>query len=248
MNSHEPRTRALCLAFPRGAFLLGTLRPGAFRLGFPRGTFRLRFPGGTYLLGAFLLGASLPDADAADAANPVVEVRSLAPAGVAPEHLSGTGLYTDATARAIAPSNRPYTPQYPLWSDGATKRRWVHLPEGTSIDASNPDGWSFPVGTKFWKEFAIGSTLETRYMERREEGWLFAAYVWNADGTDAVLAPTRGTTVGPWEIPGYYDCLACHEGRPERVLGFTALQLSTDRDPLRRTPRRLPRDPSTSPI
>jgi mono/diheme cytochrome c family protein len=32
-------------------------------------------------------------------------------------------------------------------------------------------------------------------------------------------------------IPSRYDCKVCHEGRPVPVLGFTALQLSPDRDP-----------------
>ncbi|MCB9465742.1 MAG: hypothetical protein H6682_18775 [Candidatus Eisenbacteria bacterium] len=201
-----------------------------------------------FVVGAFVLGPLVLDARANE---PGTQVRSIGPDGVAPERLSETGLYSDVASRAIAPSNRPYTPQYPLWSDGATKRRWVHLPEGATIDASNPDAWEFPVGTKFWKEFAIGNALETRYLERREDGWVFAAYAWNADGTDAVLVPSRGTVLqvyatagdlapasgssttpsSSWDVPSFCDCLACHEGRPERVLGFTALQLSTDRDP-----------------
>jgi hypothetical protein len=167
-------------------------------------------------------------------------LKSLAPDGVAPDRLSGTGLYLNTATREIHPGNLPYTPQYPLWSDGASKHRWIHIPEGTAIDASSPDVWSFPVGTKFWKEFSLGSSLETRYMERRPDGgWLFASYVWAADGSDAFLAPSKGTRDVPaqpagtrWAIPGYYDCLSCHEGRPGRVLGFTALQLSAERDTL----------------
>lgn len=166
--------------------------------------------------------------------------RSVAPAGVAPERLSETGLFADLAPGAVAADVLPYSPQYPLWSDGAEKRRWIQLPAGSVIDASNPDVWSFPVGTKLWKEFGFeGHPVETRYMERRPDGgWLFATYVWKADGSEAWLAPDRGLLAGPmtpsgrpWEVPGYYDCLACHEGRPNRVLGFNALQLSSDRDP-----------------
>jgi hypothetical protein len=77
-------------------------------------------------------------------------------------------------------------------------------------------------------------------MELTSSGrWIYATYVWNEDGTDAVLASPQGIP-GSHEIrggvrhdiPGYYDCLACHEGQPSRVLGFSALQLSPDRDPL----------------
>src|SRR5687768_3582906 len=45
-----------------------------------------------------------------------------------------------------------FTPRYPLWSDGMSKRRWLYLPPGTSIDKSDPDAWEFPRGTRAWKE------------------------------------------------------------------------------------------------
>jgi hypothetical protein len=167
-------------------------------------------------------------------------VQAASPASRAPERLSETGLYTDIARGSVRPENLPYDPQYPLWSDGAAKRRWIYLPPGAAIDASDPDQWTFPVGTKFWKQFSFGRAVETRYMELGADGrWIYATYVWNADGTDAVLAPARGI-LGITEIhagirhdiPGSYDCLACHEGQPSRVLGFSALQLSADRDPL----------------
>src|SRR6187397_728352 len=68
-----------------------------------------------------------------------------------PATLGGTGLYLPGTLE-VDPRNLPFVPQYPLWSDGATKRRWIRLPEGESIDASDPDAWQFPPGTRLWKE------------------------------------------------------------------------------------------------
>jgi len=158
----------------------------------------------------------------------------------APARLADTGLYADFAARRVAADVLPYTPQYPLWSDGATKRRWIRLPPGAVIDASDPDAWVFPVGTKLWKEFSFDRRVETRLLERLADGtWRFAAYVWTADGSDALLAPERGirgaaqSRAGlPHDIPSVYDCRACHEGGPTPVLGFSALQLSPDRDPL----------------
>ena len=48
------------------------------------------------------------------------------------------------------------------------KRRWISLPPGSAIDASDPDAWAFPVGTRLWKEFSFGGQrVETRYMERQ---------------------------------------------------------------------------------
>jgi hypothetical protein len=157
-----------------------------------------------------------------------------------PATLSGTGLYLPGSTTEVRADVLAFSPQYPLWSDGATKRRWIHLPPGASIDARNPDAWEFPRGTRLWKEFSHGRALETRYLERGADGaWRFGSYVWNAAGTEAVLAPADGMRVaaarapgGRYPIPAENDCRACHESGPSPVLGFGALQLSPDRDPL----------------
>jgi hypothetical protein len=52
-----------------------------------------------------------------------------------------------------------------------------------------------------------------------------------------VLAPEGGAVLaagptGRYVVPSRTDCLACHEGAAVPVLGFSALQLSPDRDPL----------------
>jgi len=156
----------------------------------------------------------------------------------APHLLSETGLFT-AGSTIVDSRNRAYSPQYPLWTDGAEKARWMRLPEGAVIDARDDDHWSFPVGTKFWKEFSFaGRRVETRFLWRaRVDTWVFASYVWKDDQTDAVLAPVEGlrqvADVGGGKqhsIPSVDDCHSCHESG--NVLGFNALQLSTDRDPL----------------
>ena len=84
--------------------------------------------------------------------------------------------------------NRPFSPQYPLWSDGAAKRRWIRLPEGAAIDAGDVSRWEFPIGTKFWKEFSFdGRKVETRFLWRvSQEQWVFASYAWNEAQTEAV--------------------------------------------------------------
>ena len=157
-----------------------------------------------------------------------------------PERLSDTGLYVPGTT-IVDPRNRPYSPQYPLWTDGAQKSRWMQLPLGARIDAHDVDRWEFPVGTRFWKEFAFnGRKVETRLLWRaRADGWSFAAYVWNDAQTDATLAPAEGirqvAEIAPGKrhsIPAIDDCRACHDNERTRILGFTALQLSTDRDPV----------------
>lgn len=159
---------------------------------------------------------------------------------VPPSSLHDTGLYSARGALEVDPDHIPFSPQYPLWTDGAAKRRWLSLPAGEAIDASDPDAWNFPIGTRLWKEFAFdGRPAETRYMARLPSGeWLYATYVWNDEGTGASLAPVDGATWTlasdgrpPHRIPSVSDCRACHGGRPEAVLGFNALQLSDERDP-----------------
>lgn len=74
-------------------------------------------------------------------------------------------------------------------------------------------------------------------MERTRAGWRYATYVWSDGGKEATLAPAAGlrarAEVAPGVrhvIPSEADCRVCHAG-PTPVLGFSALQLSADRDP-----------------
>ena len=158
----------------------------------------------------------------------------LARADGPPPRLADPGLH--GAVGAVAADVLPYTPQYPLWSDGAAKRRWIRLPRGGRIDGSDPAAWVLPVGTMLWKEFSLhGRPVETRTVERLADGsWRYAAYRW--EGDRALLVPPEGLAAVaesapgvPYDIPGLWDCRACHgDGGP---LGFTALQLSPDRDP-----------------
>lgn len=169
-------------------------------------------------------------------------VTSPAPVAEAPPALlSQTGLYADPATLAVDPRNRPFTPQYPLWSDGAEKHRWVRLPDGAAIDARAVDHWEFPVGTRFWKEFVFnGRRVETRVFWKTATGdWTFASYAWGDDQRDARLVPADGlphvaeVAPGKWHsIPSQAECRACHDSGRTEVLGFSALQLSDDRDPL----------------
>ena len=155
-----------------------------------------------------------------------------------PAALADTGLYVPGTTQ-VAPGRWPFAPQYPLWTDGMAKRRWLALPPGTFIDAADADAWQFPPGTRLWKEFGTDRPVETRFIERRADGaWRFATYVWNEQGTQALLAPPAGATVRArglpndrHGVPGQVDCLACHDAGAGAVLGVSALQLSPARDP-----------------
>jgi hypothetical protein len=154
------------------------------------------------------------------------------PLDVAPTLLSQTGLYSATSTRTLAPNVQVFSPTFPLWSDAAGKLRWVSLPEGAQIDTSDMDMWKLPVGTKLWKEFEKqGHVIETRYMAKfgpSESDWLFIAYHWNAEQTDATAVPdgvvdANGST---HDIPSTVTCKECHNSQPMAALGFSALQLS----------------------
>jgi len=154
-----------------------------------------------------------------------------------PATLLDTGLCTDAACTQIAPGIKAYKPRFELWADGATKRRWIYLPPGTQINTSDMDYWQFPVGTKLWKEFAVGGTrIETRLVMRIGAGdtmadWFYVAYVWNAT-QDATTPEPFGVVDAlgtPHDVPSRLMCRGCHENlKPSRVLGFSALQLDFD--------------------
>jgi hypothetical protein len=150
-----------------------------------------------------------------------------------PQTLFDTGLYADAAMTQLTAGVLEYTPQFALWSDGADKRRFILLPEGTQIDTSNMDYWSFPVGTKVWKEFTRDTKrVETRLLWKRAEGdWFMAAYAWTEDLTAATLVPRAGAAdvLGTThDIPAARQCDECHKGQTDKVLGFSAIQLSHD--------------------
>jgi hypothetical protein len=155
-----------------------------------------------------------------------------------PARLSETGLYAPGSLKLPGPGVRAYTPEFPLWSDGAEKRRWVRLPTGERIDSTDMDDWSFPVGTTFWKEFSLaGKALETRVLQRVGPGpaeWAGAAYLWDAAGSEAWLTPEGASGVAgtAHDVPSAAECVGCHGGRRSHVLGFSALQLAQPGLPL----------------
>jgi hypothetical protein len=136
-----------------------------------------------------------------------------------------------------------FVPKYPLWSDGAAKERFIYIPKCASIDTTDMDHWVFPQGTRIWKQFSIdGHKVETRLMSHfgpGQDDWLFAAYQWNPNKgddpsaaiyVDPVSAPNgvskaNGTA---HDIPSLGMCKTCHGKLSERVLGFSAFQLSHD--------------------
>lgn len=146
-----------------------------------------------------------------------------------------------------------YSPQYPLYSDGASKRRWIYLPVGTAIDVSNPDEWIFPIGAILYKEFSVnGKKIETRVFEKvtNQTGfsaWRASVYVWLKDQTEAERLKVDNfytqtevemdrfqakEIASQYKMAALTQCQTCHGSAKDVSQGFNYLQLSDSFKPL----------------
>ena len=151
---------------------------------------------------------------------------------VLPGELRCTGLYGDWDTRELACGVQEYAPAFGLWSDAATKRRYVWLPPGETIDLSNPNEFIYPVGTLFWKQFAVGTpgdqtVGETRLLKKTDLGWIYTTYVWSEDGATAVQQNDGVDDLfnTGHSVPSREQCKACHGGRTDYVLGWDFVML-----------------------
>ena len=167
-----------------------------------------------------------------------------------PTKLSQTGLFANVSTLAPTAGLRPYDLRWPFWSDGATKRRWLVLPEGGKVEFAAEGPWGFPTGTVVVKHFELPLDdakpdktvrLETRVMVHEKRGWAGYAYRWNEAQTDAelVTAPHSATfsvlrggksVEQEWYFPAGSDCLRCHTDSHGAVLGLRTRQLAGGKD------------------
>ena len=172
--------------------------------------------------------AAAPDGGPADAA---LLDGAAADASTSPDSLADTGLYAGELGGPLAPGVLEYEVAWDLWADGAAKRRWVLLPDGETIDTSDMDVWSLPVGTRLWKEFSVdGQRIETRLLWKQGptlDDWFAMSYAWSEDGGEAPAAETgvQDALGTDHDIPRARDCRRCHARQADFALGFSALQL-----------------------
>ncbi len=144
-----------------------------------------------------------------------------------PATLSEYGFFTDLVREIPAPRVSAYALETPLFSDYTDKHRYLYLPAGQQARYQDEAAFDFPVGTALIKTFGYPEggkfkPLETRLLLRRASGWVALPYVWNAEGTDAVLkrAGTRlpVTFTDPagkpqrisYAVPNQNQCKDCH--------------------------------------
>ena len=175
--------------------------------------------------------------------------------GTVPLLLSQTGVFSNTPAMIPINGLIPYQPNVQLFSDNASKIRYLGIPyNGGSITPDQqidfaPTGtWTFPNGTVFVKTFELQTNLtitnsllrlETRLLVRDRNGGVYGVtYKWRPDYSDAdlltassnepvVITTATGTVTNTWYYPSPADCLTCHTPVANYVLGVNTRQLNT---------------------
>lgn len=149
--------------------------------------------------------------------------------------LSSYRLFVDPLEPRREPNNgMHYDLITPLFTDYASKYRFVYVPEGKQAAYASRDSFEFPVGSIIVKTFSMPNDflnsgageeiIETRLLIRRDNGWAALPYIWREDGSDADLALAGGVQTLEWihsdgtsrtteyVIPDGNACKVCHGG------------------------------------
>lgn len=144
-----------------------------------------------------------------------------------PAKLSDYGFFADLTNRTPATRVVGYDLETPLFSDYTTKQRFIYVPAGARAKYDARAAFDFPVGSALIKTFGYGAgaafkPIETRLLLRRASGWVAIPYVWNAEGTDAVVKragtrlpvaftdPSGRARQISYAVPNANQCKDCH--------------------------------------
>ncbi|NMM50386.1 SO2930 family diheme c-type cytochrome [Marinigracilibium pacificum] len=121
----------------------------------------------------------------------------------------------------------PYDLNTPLFTDYASKKRFVYVPEGSSATFDTTDVLSFPKGTILVKNFYYtlesgeDFIIETRLLLHQNDGWNLEVYEWNDEQTEAyrnIVGNTKPMTFVAngqtysvdYIIPNKNQCKNCH--------------------------------------
>lgn len=157
-----------------------------------------------------------------------------------PEMLSDYALYQEPMASLqLAERVIPYELSSELFTDYASKQRFLRVPEGTTIAPRDNEQLEFPEGTILAKTFYYPSdmrdatasvrVIETRLLVKSAGAWSVATYLWNAEQTDATLLLEGTTTAVSWideagqsrstdyVVPHEGECVTCHQANESTV-------------------------------
>ena len=167
-----------------------------------------------------------------------------------PKSLSEWNLFQEPV-NALIPKEDiyPYDLNSPLFTDYASKLRFVQLPENSSAQYHSDEVMDFPKETILIKNFFYPTDMsdeggsrkiiETRLLINEPSGWEALTYVWNDAQTDAFLEVAGRTVPVSWtdesgelrnvnySVPNLVQCKNCHELSGEMSpIGPSARQLN----------------------
>lgn len=174
--------------------------------------------------------------------EPGVNIYKVVPGDVTPGDpqpatlLSETGCVESTNPTQPAAGLIPYELISPLWSDGASKQRFMALPNNATIDIDTQGDFHFPIGTVLVKNFFLNDRIvETRLLMHHINGWQGYSYEWlyDIDGnpldaqllTTSLSKPIEGQN---WYYPAQGECLDCHTNGSNIALGPELQQLNKD--------------------
>ena len=76
---------------------------------------------------------------------------------VFPKKISEVDFYEDITQFKVRPEFVEFEPNYPLWTDGALKTRWVYFPPESQINTDDPNQCFILVD---WDNIKAGDTAD----------------------------------------------------------------------------------------
>jgi uncharacterized repeat protein (TIGR03806 family) len=163
--------------------------------------------------------------------------------------LSSYRFFADARAQLAGEGVIPYDINSALFSDYASKHRFLFLPEPMAYAPSGV--FELPVGSVLIKTFGYQADLrdqssgerlvETRLLVHGADGWRGLVYVWNDEQTDARLQVAGGIVPVEWIdgggeaqslryiVPNINQCVNCHvAGDSAQPIGIQARHLNRD--------------------
>ncbi len=152
--------------------------------------------------------------------------------GTIPEETFGVAALQEHARRAEAQcASGSYDLNTPLFSDYASKYRFVWMPPGAAAEYRDDGPFEFPVGTIFAKTFAFPEKgrrggerlIETRLLVHTNAGWVPLPYIWNKEEDEAFLRLVPDPVEIHWsdaagkhrdftyQIPNTNECHECHD-------------------------------------
>ena len=163
--------------------------------------------------------------------------------------LSSYRFFADGPGQVAGDGVVPYDINSALFSDYASKHRFLFLPEPMAYADSGP--FDLPVGSVLIKSFGYRADLrdddsaeqlvETRLLVHADQGWKGLVYVWDEEQTDARLQKAGGIVPVEWIdaggdqqdlryiVPNINQCENCHvAGDAAQPIGIQARHLNRD--------------------